>query len=302
MQTQPLLRDDFCDLAYVKGVIVHRKTWPTVLLHARTSAAHRPDILGPLSIFTTRAGEGYCAVEAHTTSIRPGVYFLANEGQSYTLDLETPAEVFNIHVSQDVVSEAYRDLTTPSDRLLDDPARPAPSVCFFNRLYPQDVAFQQKMAALFAAHQAKAEPLAVMERLYGLLIHLLEVHRGVLREVARLPQLRAATRAACYQRIQQAVSYIHAHVAEPLTLDTLAQVACLSRFHFLRLFKAVMRCTPQQYRNRLRAERAAVLLRETRTPVTEIALTLGYQSLSAFSRAFFREWRCWPQHYRTAVA
>ena len=53
---------------------------------------------------------------------------------------------------------------------------------------------------------------------------------------------------------------LHAHHAAPLTLDELAGQANLSRYHFLRLFRAALGATPHQYLIRVRLERAKALL------------------------------------------
>jgi AraC family transcriptional regulator len=89
-----------------------------------------------------------------------------------------------------------------------------------------------------------------------------------------------------------------------LTLDQstdgngLASYACLSRYHFQRLFRRTMGETPGAFRRRLLLERAAYTLGETRQDVTEIAFDAGYESLEGFSRSFRRAFGVSPSHYR----
>src|SRR5947209_2869121 len=79
-----------------------------------------------------------------------------------------------------------------------------------------------------------------------------------------------------------------------LTLDdavdglALASRACMSRFHFQRVFRKAVGETPAALRRRLLLERAAYILETTRQDVTEIAFDAGYESLEGFSRAFRR--------------
>ena len=80
--------------------------------------------------------------------------------------------------------------------------------------------------------------------------------------------------------------------------SSLAQQACLSRFHFQREFRRVMGEAPGEMGRRLRLERAASDLRGTQKEVTEIALDAGYGSLEGFSRAFRRAYGLPPTHYR----
>lgn len=78
------------------------------------------------------------------------------------------------------------------------------------------------------------------------------------------------------------------HLGGPLSLDDLARAACVSRFHFARLFRVSTGHSPMAYLQLLRIERAKELLREDRVPIADIALLLGFCDQSHFSRAFRR--------------
>lgn len=74
--------------------------------------------------------------------------------------------------------------------------------------------------------------------------------------------------------------------AEQLGLDRLAATAGLSKYHFLRLFRATYGRTPAQYVSERRIERAQDLLRSTNLTVTEVCMTVGFSSLGSFSSRF----------------
>ena len=76
-------------------------------------------------------------------------------------------------------------------------------------------------------------------------------------------------------RIRQAVDLIHERYASALTLDELAGAAGVSRFHFVRLFRAETGKTPFRYLLDVRLSRAARLLRTRACSVTEAALSVG---------------------------
>lgn len=89
------------------------------------------------------------------------------------------------------------------------------------------------------------------------------------------------------KRLEVAMNYIDQNLAAPLDLETVAQIAGFSPYHFHRIFTALMDENPQDYVNRLRVERAANMLVKNRTQsVTEIAFACGFSSASAFSRSF----------------
>jgi len=87
-------------------------------------------------------------------------------------------------------------------------------------------------------------------------------------------------------RIDRVTAHIRANLAGDLTLDTLADVAALSRFHFHRVFSAMTGETVADAVRRARLNRAAVLLAATDQPVPQIAMTCGYPRGDSFARAF----------------
>ena len=74
--------------------------------------------------------------------------------------------------------------------------------------------------------------------------------------------------------------------AEPLDLEALAAEARLSKFHFLRLFRATYGVTPVEFVSMRRIERAQDLLRSTNLTVTEVCHAVGFTSLGSFSSRF----------------
>jgi AraC family transcriptional regulator len=91
---------------------------------------------------------------------------------------------------------------------------------------------------------------------------------------------------------------IQARLDEDLALDRLARLAGLSRFHFLRTFRALTGETPKQYVLRLRVERAALRLVLLRSSVLDVALDCGFHNHETFTRAFRRRFGTSPSEYR----
>jgi AraC family transcriptional regulator len=97
---------------------------------------------------------------------------------------------------------------------------------------------------------------------------------------------KAASRQSYHDRIERVAAHIRSNLDAPLDLDALADVACLSRFHWHRIYQAITGETSAQTVRRLRLARAAADLADTRDPLTWIAERAGYASQSAFTRAF----------------
>lgn len=92
------------------------------------------------------------------------------------------------------------------------------------------------------------------------------------------------------RRIRDVMDYMDRHLDdEALRLDTLAEVAHLSRFHFERLYAEKVGETPMATLRRLRLTQARQrLLEGTPSSITDLAVQAGYGSVAAFSRAFVR--------------
>ena len=88
-------------------------------------------------------------------------------------------------------------------------------------------------------------------------------------------------------RINRVMDYIRDHLDGDLRLDALSRVARFSPYHFHRVFKSVVGETLNEHIRRIRAERAATqLINNPMRTVTEIAVSCGYSSSSAFAREF----------------
>lgn len=95
------------------------------------------------------------------------------------------------------------------------------------------------------------------------------------------------------------VEYVDRHLDQKLDLATLAEVAHFSPYHFHRLFQALMGEPLGDYIRRRRLEIAAVRLRaQLRVPVIQIALSVGFGSAEAFTRAFRARFGDSPTEWR----
>ena len=99
------------------------------------------------------------------------------------------------------------------------------------------------------------------------------------------------------KRLSAAMKAMHQNPAHRWTLQTLAERAGMSRTIFTGSFKETVGSSPMEYLTRWRMLLAGERLLHTNDAVTEIALSLGYESESAFGKAFKRVMRCSPRQY-----
>jgi AraC family transcriptional regulator len=102
------------------------------------------------------------------------------------------------------------------------------------------------------------------------------------------------------QRVSDTVRYIEENADTPLALGDLADVARMSRYHFLRIFRQALGVTPYQLLLNLRLRRAAMALKTSAEPVAQVAFAAGFGDLSTFNARFRRVIGMTPQAFRGA--
>ena len=97
--------------------------------------------------------------------------------------------------------------------------------------------------------------------------------------------------------IQQVERYIQDKLCEPLNLNHLAELACLSPVHFHRRFKANTGCTPARFVELHKVRQSLELLKEA-VQVQDVAFELGFANYETFSRAFKRHCKMAPSDFQ----
>jgi AraC-like DNA-binding protein len=100
-----------------------------------------------------------------------------------------------------------------------------------------------------------------------------------------------------YRRIVQAKLFIDGHYNNNIDLSNIADEACFSKFHFIRLFHSIYGSTPHQYLKRVRIEQAKILL-QSGVPVTQVCFLVGFDSASSFTGLFKRSTGLNPSAYQ----
>lgn len=113
---------------------------------------------------------------------------------------------------------------------------------------------------------------------------------------ARLPQESGALDAS---RLRRVLDVIRDEIEGDLSIRRLAEIACLSRFHFSRAFQRAVGMSPNRYVSAQRLSHAKDLLAVTQRSITDIAFACGFSSHANFTRAFVRATGVTPGRYRS---
>ncbi|MGB1254752.1 MAG: AraC family transcriptional regulator [Thiolinea sp.] len=110
--------------------------------------------------------------------------------------------------------------------------------------------------------------------------------------------MKASTTRNYQQRLTQVIDYIYRNLDGDLSVNTLADVALMSPYHFHRIYREMARENLNATIRRLRLQRAAVELIRSTQPIARIAKQVSYGSQEAFSRAFSQQFGESPAEYR----
>lgn len=98
--------------------------------------------------------------------------------------------------------------------------------------------------------------------------------------------------------LQQVLQYIDEHLTQKISNAELAALLHYSPGYFIKYFRRYMHCTPVEYINTTRIQRAKELLLSTDMSILQIALSLSFSGESYFSRTFFHHTGCTPTNFR----
>lgn len=102
-------------------------------------------------------------------------------------------------------------------------------------------------------------------------------------------------------RIQTILAYMRKHICDRLDIDSLADRVCMSKDHFIRVFKRETGDTPNAYIIKRKIERSQLALITTNSSVKEIANSVGYEDHSYFNKLFKKNVGVAPLQYRENI-
>jgi AraC-like DNA-binding protein len=228
-------------------------------------------------------------------------FLVLNRGQEYDLEFEGRdiTETLCPFFQPGFLEHVAHSLAAPVGRQLDETEAEGPSIDFCERLYPMRGAVA---SALRGLRRGVATPGAsdawLEDQFYALAEGLVGLRDQVSREIDRLPGVRRSTREELYRRVHRGRDFLASCYDQPLTAGDAARVACLSPFHFHRMFKAAFGTSPLQFLQGRRLAVACRLLSTTDLPVTAICLGVGFTSPGTFSWLFRKRFGLSPRQFR----
>lgn len=263
-------------------------------------------------VFTNRAealslkgvvrGRETFEVDRGLKEVRQGAFLPVNEGHEYTsvIDPGEPVETFCVAFGRNLAAEVARDLKSRHPRPTESSGEGSSDSVELLEAVLVGAGDLVCVSEKLRRTMGNLDGEALQEGGLELLARLLKAQDRVRQEAEALEGLRRADRLEVYRRLLRARDSMEATLGQAGSLEKWAAQADMSRFHFVRSFKAAFGMSPHRYRMTRRLERARELLVRSQGPITEIALEVGFDSPSHFAAAYRRRFGETPGHTRQA--
>ncbi len=246
-----------------------------------------------LEISLVLEGDGTYAVRGRQYDIRPGdVFLFGTHEEHYITDITRDLTLMNIHfepryiwASRDGMFDA-KFLKIFFDR----------SQAFENRLDRDNPATAEIRRLLLEIEDESVRKRSEYELMIK--VKLLTVLVLLIREYDYVSRAHSYTESAKLGQLSEAMRYLDANIAEPLTLEEIAAKANLNKTYFITLFRRLNGVTPWEYITARRIERAEEMLEDRSRSVLDVAVSCGFNNASNFNRAFRKVTGQTPSEYR----
>jgi AraC-like DNA-binding protein len=251
--------------------------------------AEYPEVVHPLSIKMAWGGTEIYHLRRRDVHVRDGSWLVLNDDDRYgsTLKSERPATSFSIFLRRRLAGEVIAAQRLGIEKALDRGAEKGrASAAFSPHLRGHDRHVAPRMRFVYERVMAGERSQSWLDEQAVLLVgDLVAAESDALASTLRLPATKASTRAELARRLRLAADHIESHHDHPLPLDTLAEVACMSSYHFLRYFALLHGVTPHAYVVRCRTATARRLLAAGVTDAAVLARRSGVGSRTSLYRA-----------------
>ncbi len=108
----------------------------------------------------------------------------------------------------------------------------------------------------------------------------------ICKEFKGISSLKTITKRDLHKRVKRGKEYIDSYYRNDIKIEQIAKEACMSEFHFYRLFKSVFGISPHQYIIKSRLEFALNQIEMKQNTISEIAIYSGFSDIHSFSKSF----------------
>jgi AraC family transcriptional regulator len=227
-------------------------------------------------------------------------YLLCNSTKEGHVEIESCHTVKGIciNISPDLMLQAVASLQQPAAAFPD-----AELGLFFCSNYFLENQYNANTTGLGAAllqmsqrmnsHSFNRNTLTI-ELFYSLAEKIIADQLPVFKQLQSLPGIKPATKRDLYKRLVRGRELMDSNFTQPLSIELVAKEACMSEYHFYRMFKKMMGISPHQYILQKRLKNGKQLLELHQLSVSDAAVECGFSDIYSFSKAFKQEFGVTP--------
>jgi AraC family transcriptional regulator len=261
------------------------------------------EITGNFSIRFVFSGNETCSIGRRQLSIHSDSFIILNKGTQFTSnsDPRLPVNVFSIEFDDDFLNNFNSSFYKGNKAILIDPDHSAYHLR--ETIYPFKGNLKLNVSRLKNhLENGTADESIINEYLHRCLLNCYRVYNEeIFLKEKKLNFLHFNTRIEILRRLNLAKEYLYANYNKNVSLESVANYACLSVNHLLRTFKLAYNQSPHQFLIRIRLQRAQLLLVKTEYPVYEIVNMVGFKCTSSFIRLFRNKYQTTPLKYRNVI-
>lgn len=243
-------------------------------------------------------------MDGHEYKVDTGNYLLSNSSRSGHVEIDSNKKVKGIclniapQLMMDVVASIRRPDTAYSDTELGQ--------FFCTAYFPEN---NYKAADTCTGRELNRISHSMLngnvhtddldiEFFYALSQKIVEDQLPVFKELQSIPGIKRQTKRELYKRVCRGRDMMDEYFTTTLSIRNIAREACMSEFHFFRLFKNMTGISPHQYILKKRLALAADLLQQQAISVSAAALECGFSDIHAFSKAFKKQFAVNPSIFQ----
>lgn len=271
-----------------------------------TTAEHKSysETAGNFSIRFVFSGNETCSIGRRQLSLHTDCFIILNKGTQFTShsDVRLPVNVFSIELDEDYLNDLKIGFLNGKRVVQSDPDHFAHQLQ--ETIYPLKGDLKLNITRLkYFLENGTTDDGLINEYLQRCLLNCYLIYNEeIFLKAKKLNFLNASTRLEILRRLSLAKEYLYANYDKNVSLENLANYACLSVNHLLRTFKLAYNQSPHQFLIQIRLQRAQLLLAKTELPVYEIVNMVGFKCTSSFIRLFRNRYQTTPLKYRNLAA
>ena len=247
-------------------------------------------------------GEAIYETNDEKVKIKPNFITVTHPHEEHILQLSNPNKQCTLIYTPDFINDFVNSFQKKDSFLLENPFNnDKKSLEFNNKIFTEKwdtVSLINNIYQMIGSNLNKDMKLLSEICFQEALLSIIKNEMFIRLQQKNEEQLTLGEKEESKNRIQLAINYINDNYNQNITIEQLAQISNLSKFHFSRLFKKYLGVSPYQYLANKRIENAKMYLKNSHLSVTEIAFEVGFSNLSTFARLFTKVTGISPTSFR----